>query len=89
MFASLLSTISVALYDPACIFAPVPDSVLPYIVGSFTSQGILVWLAFRKRERLVTRRLSVAYVTIRDGGIAFVCIGGKTVSPHTVLELRN
>ncbi|KAH0836895.1 hypothetical protein J3R83DRAFT_8699 [Lanmaoa asiatica] len=82
--ATMVLTIPTSSYDSACIMIRLPKSTLVFVVGTFTSQAILLWLTYRKRERVVRPKLSIAYVTIRDGMLAFVCIAGKRDNYHTV-----
>ena len=79
---SVALTIPVAMYDAACVMVPVPKSILAYIVGVFTAQATLLWLASRKRQHVVRERPSIACITIRDGMLAFVCLSGKRGSSH-------
>lgn len=46
--------------------------MLLYVIGTLVSQTILLWMAYRKRERTVRARHSIVGVTIRDGVVAFV-----------------
>ena len=55
----------------------VPKTILYFVVGTFISQAILVWLAYHRREHAVRARSSIACVTIRDGLLVFVCLAGE------------
>jgi len=72
--ASSVSAIPTALYDSSCAMTQVPKTTLVFVVGTFTSQAILLWLVYRKRERAVRARSTIVCVTIRDGLFAFLCI---------------
>ena len=86
---SVASAIPTALYDSSCVMIQVPKTILVFVVGTFTSQAILLWLAYRKRECAVRARSSIACVTIRDGLFAFLCIAGKRINFHRIEELSQ
>lgn len=65
----------VVTYDAACVMVPIPKSILVYIIGTSITQTVLLWLAFRKWQRVA--RGGIACVTIRDGMLAFMCMSGK------------
>lgn len=75
--AAMVSTIPTTTYDSACIMTQIPKSIIVFVAGTFASQTVLLWLAYRKRERFARPRASIACVTIRDGMLVFVCIAGK------------
>ena len=67
----------------------VPKAIFVFVVGTSTSQAILLWLAYRKRERGARAWSSIACVTIRDGLVVFVCISGKRINFYTLFELKS
>jgi len=66
-------TIPETLYDSRCTMVRVSKMILIFVVGTFISQAILLWLAYRRREHAVRARSTIACVTIRDGMLVFVC----------------
>lgn len=75
--AAAIRTIPTTLYDAGCVMIQVEKTILVFVVGTFVSQAILLWLAYRRRERAVRTRSSVACVTIRDGLLVFLIFSGK------------
>ncbi|KAG6381850.1 hypothetical protein JVT61DRAFT_463 [Boletus reticuloceps] len=70
-------TIPETLYDSRCTMVRVSKMILIFVVGTFISQAILLWLAYRRREHAVRARSTIACVTIRDGMLVFVCFACK------------
>ncbi|KIJ65360.1 hypothetical protein HYDPIDRAFT_110403 [Hydnomerulius pinastri MD-312] len=64
-------------YDPACLVFDTPTGIFIFMIGTAVSQTILLALAYRKKRNVVRvdhQRTSVAWVTIRDGILAFAAI---------------
>ena len=76
-------------YDAKCAMIQVPKTIFVFVVGTFVSQSILLWLAYRKRERAVRARSTIACVTIRDGLLVFASIAGKRINSHVCFESRG
>jgi len=72
--ASPVSGIPTTTYDSSCAMVQVPKAIFVFVVGTFTSQAILLWLAYRKRERGTRAWSNIVCVTIRDGLVVFLCI---------------
>ncbi|KAH7891018.1 hypothetical protein F5I97DRAFT_1826991 [Phlebopus sp. FC_14] len=85
-FITTITSAGVAIpatpYDPACLIFNMPTSIIVFMVGFGVSQTILLILAYRKKA-VVTRadrqRTSIAWITIRDGMLAFAGISGLLV----------
>ncbi|KAG8221179.1 hypothetical protein J3R82DRAFT_2741 [Butyriboletus roseoflavus] len=84
--ASMIAAIPTMTYDSACIMVGIPKSIIVFVAGTFASQTVLLWLAYRKRDRVVRPRASIACVTIRDGLLVFVCIAGKQNNSHIYIS---